>query len=68
MFRRQLEVQVITGTRMGIVGAIEADDVVVLIFNPDAGLESAFAGIFLGMTPTTYSGLLPEIPATKVKS
>src|SRR5260370_25101478 len=43
-----VKVQVIAGSRMRIVSAIEADDVVVLIFDPDAAEEPALASVFLG--------------------
>ena len=43
-----VKVQIITGSRMRIVSAVEANDVVVLIFDPDAAEEPALAGVFLG--------------------
>src|ERR1700674_862047 len=43
-----IKVQVIAGSRMRIVSAIEADDVVVLVLDPDAAEEPALAGAFPG--------------------
>src|SRR5208282_2943010 len=43
-----VKVQVITGSRMRIVRAVKADDVVALVFDPDAAEEAALAGVFLG--------------------
>src|SRR6202521_5810705 len=43
-----IKVQVIAGSRMRIVSAIEADDVVVLVLDPDPAEEPALAGVFLG--------------------
>src|ERR1700726_949802 len=61
-----VKVQVITGSWMRIVSAVEADDVVVLIFDPDAAEEPAFAGVFLGgNVPDDAAYFAEELAADK---
>src|SRR5208282_3668340 len=42
-----IKVQVITGARMRVVSAIEANDVVILVLDPDTAKKPAFASVLL---------------------
>src|SRR5215471_21656566 len=43
-----VEVQIQAGARLRIISAVEADDVVVLVFDPDASFETSSTGVFPG--------------------